>query len=85
MNIGIVFAKASKQIWMKLDVPEGCTVQNAVKRSGILQQFPEIDLDKHKIGIFGRVTKLDTILEEGQRVEIYRPITADPETAERRD
>ena len=48
-------------------------------------QFPEIDLDHQKIGVFGKLTRLDAVLEEGTRVEIYRPITADPETVERRD
>ena len=45
----------------------------------------EIDLERQKVGIFGKITRLDTPLEEGNRVEIYRPITADPETVERRD
>lgn len=85
MNIGIVYAKAVKQIWLKLDVPEGSTVLEAIEYSGILKQFPEIELDKQKVGIFGKLTKLDTVLEEGQRIEIYRPITADPEMVERRD
>ncbi len=85
MNIGIVYAKAVKQIWLKLDVPEGSTVMEAIEYSGILKQFPEIELDKQKVGIFGKLTKLNTVLEEGQRVEIYRPITADPELVERRD
>jgi len=85
LNIGIVYAKAVKQIWLKLDVPEGSTVLEAIEYSGILKQFPEIELDKQKVGIFGKLTKLDTVLEEGQRIEIYRPITADPEMVERRD
>jgi hypothetical protein len=53
--------------------------------TGLLEQFPEIDLERQKVGIFGKITRLDTKLEEGNRVEIYRPITADPETVERRD
>jgi len=60
-------------------------VRDAIEKSGLLTQFPEIDLDKQKIGVFGKVTRLDAVLEEGTRVEIYRPITADPETIERRD
>jgi len=77
MNVGVAYAE--------LDVPEGSTVRDAIEKSGLLTQFPEIDLDKQKIGVFGKVTRLDAVLEEGTRVEIYRPITADPETIERRD
>ena len=47
--------------------------------------FPEIDLDTQKVGIFGKATKLDAVVTEGSRVEVYRPIIADPETVERRD
>lgn len=70
---------------MKLEVPDGSTVQQAIELSGVLERFPEIDLQTQKVGIFGKLTKLDSVLENGNRVEIYRPITADPETAERRD
>ncbi|MEZ5542389.1 MAG: RnfH family protein [Pseudomonadota bacterium] len=85
MNIGVAYADKFRQVWVKLDVPEGSTVREAIERSGLLAQFPEIDLERQKIGIFGKLTKLDAVLEEGTRVEIYRPITADPETVERRD
>jgi hypothetical protein len=85
MHIGVAYADKFKQTWLKLDVPEGSTVQAAIERSGLLTQFPEIDLTKNKVGIFGRIVKLDTPIADGNRVEIYRPITADPETVERRD
>ncbi len=85
MHIGVAYADKFKQTWLKLDVPEGSTVQEAIERSGLLAQFPEIDLTKNKVGIFGRIVKLDSPLADGNRVEIYRPITADPETVERRD
>ena len=85
MNVGVAYADRFKQIWLKLDVPERSTAREIIERSGLLAQFPEIDLGKQKIGVFGKLIKLDTVLEEGTRVEIYRPITADPETVERRD
>lgn len=85
MHIGVAYADKFKQTWLKLDVPEGSTVHDAIRRSGLLDQFPEIDLGRNAVGIFGKIVKLDTPLEEGNRVEIYRPITADPETVERRD
>ncbi len=85
MNVGVAYADRFKQVWLRLDVPEGSTLMDAIERSGLLKQFPEIDLDQQKIGVFGKLTRLDAVLEEGARVEIYRPITADPETVERRD
>ncbi|MFY9976179.1 MAG: RnfH family protein [Chromatiaceae bacterium] len=85
MHIGVAYADKFKQTWLKLDVPDGSTVQDAIRRSGLLDQFPEIDLGRNKVGIFGKLVGLDTVLAEGNRVEIYRPITADPETVERRD
>lgn len=85
MNIGVAYADKFKQIWLKLEVPDGSTVREAIELSGMLEQFPEIDLERQKVGIFGKITKLDATLEEGVRVEIYREITADPELVERRD
>lgn len=85
MNVGICYAKAARQLWVNIEVPEGTTVIDAIERSGVLDKFPEIDLEAQKVGIFGKLSKLDTTLNEGDRVEIYRPITADPDTVERRD
>lgn len=85
MHIGVAYADKFKQTWLKLDVPDDSTVREAIERSGLLAQFPEIDLGQNKVGIFGKLTKLDAGLSDGDRVEIYRPITADPETVERRD
>lgn len=85
MKISLVFAEAQKQQWLEREVDEGSTVQQAIEQSGLLSLFPEIDLEENKVGIFGRVVKLDAPLGEGDRIEIYRPITADPETVERRD
>ncbi len=82
MNVGVTFAKTTTQVWMKMEVPDGSTVREVIERSGILEQFPEIDLDTHKVGIFGQIAKLDKVVADGNRVEIYRPITADPELLE---
>jgi putative ubiquitin-RnfH superfamily antitoxin RatB of RatAB toxin-antitoxin module len=68
-----------------MEMPDGCTIEEAIHRSGVLNQFPDIDLKTPKVGIFGRIAKLNKVLEEGDRVEIYRPITADPDQVERRD
>jgi uncharacterized protein len=85
MHVGVAYTDKFKQTWLKLDVPDGSTVREAIDRSGLLNQFPEIDLDQNKVGIFGKIVPLTTQLSDGNRVEIYRPITADPETVERRD
>lgn len=84
MKVGVVYAKPQKQVWLNIDVPEGATVKDAIEKSGVLGQFPEIDLNTQKVGVFGKVTELDAVLEEGARVEIYRPITCDPKTVKRR-
>lgn len=85
MNVGVAYADKFKQVWLKLEVPDGSTVLQAIEHSGMLEQFPEINLDKQKVGIFGKVAKLDAEVKEGDRVEIYREITADPNLVERRD
>ncbi|AJY48272.1 RnfH family protein [Martelella endophytica] len=85
MNIGIAYVTPRHKVWLKMDMPDVCTVREAIERSGVLEQFPEIVLENQKVGVFGRVVRLDATLEDGDRVEIYRPITADPEQVERRD
>ena len=85
MQIGVAYSEPNQQIWMNLEVPESITVQEAIERSGILKQFPHIDLENQKVGIFGKLAKLTAALKAGDRVEIYRPIIADPETVPRKD
>jgi len=85
MNVGAAYDNGKKQVWLKLEVPDGSTVKEVIELSGLLSMFPEIDLDAQKVGIFGKPAKLDAEVKDGNRVEVYRPITADPETVERRD
>jgi putative ubiquitin-RnfH superfamily antitoxin RatB of RatAB toxin-antitoxin module len=59
-------------------------VNDAIQSSGILKRFPAIDLEKQKTGIFGKFVKLDAVLQDGDRVEIYRPLTVDPKTVPKR-
>jgi putative ubiquitin-RnfH superfamily antitoxin RatB of RatAB toxin-antitoxin module len=84
MNVGVCYAEADRQTWLRLEVPDDSTVQQAIELSGLLSQYPHIDLGKQKVGIFGKLAKLDTPVKEGDRVEIYRPITADPNQVKRR-
>jgi len=85
MQISVAYALPEKQIWLELSVPDDATVMDAIKQSKILSLFPEVNLENQKVGIFGKFCKLETKLNEGDRVEIYRPITADPLTVPRRD
>jgi putative ubiquitin-RnfH superfamily antitoxin RatB of RatAB toxin-antitoxin module len=84
MNVGVCYAEAERQTWLKLEVPDGSTVQQAIELSGMLNQYPHIDLSAQKVGIFGKLAKLDAPIKEGDRVEIYRQITADPAQVQRR-
>lgn len=84
MNVGVCYAEADRQLWLRLEVPEGSTVQQAIELSGVLSQYSHIDLTTQKVGIFGKLAKLDAQVKEGDRVEIYRKITADPQQVQRR-
>jgi len=84
MNVSLAYVEGDKQIWQKLDMPEGCTIKQVINVSGILDDFPHIDLETHKVGIHGKIAELTDTLNEGDRIEIYRPITADPATVKRR-
>lgn len=84
MQIGVAYSEPTQQIWLRLEVPEPCTVQTAIERSGLLEMFPNIDLSVQKVGIFGKLSDLDAPLHSGDRVEIYRNIIADPKTVPRR-
>jgi putative ubiquitin-RnfH superfamily antitoxin RatB of RatAB toxin-antitoxin module len=84
MNVGVCYAEADRQSWLRLEVPNNSTVEQAIELSGLLSRYPEIDLSKQKVGIFGKLAKLDTIIQEGDRVEIYRQITVDPTQVKRR-
>jgi putative ubiquitin-RnfH superfamily antitoxin RatB of RatAB toxin-antitoxin module len=69
---------------MRLEVPDSSTVEEAINLSGVLKLYPEINLSNQKVGIFGKIAALHTTVKEGDRVEIYRQITVDPLTVQRR-
>lgn len=85
MQIGVAYSEPGQQIWLNIEVPDESTVAEGINRSGILKQFPHIDLAAQKVGVFGRLVKLEATLKAGDRIEIYRGIIADPETVPRRD
>ena len=84
INIEVVYALANEQTLLKQQVAAGATVADAIQASGILQKHPEIDLSGSKLGIFGKLTKADAVLRDKDRVEIYRPLIADPKEVRRK-
>jgi putative ubiquitin-RnfH superfamily antitoxin RatB of RatAB toxin-antitoxin module len=84
VNIELVYALPDEQILLKRSVPAGTTVAGAIQASGVLDKYPEIDLDKNKMGIFGKLTKADAVVRDKDRIEIYRPLIADPKEVRRK-
>jgi uncharacterized protein len=84
LNIEVVYAMPDAQILLKRSVQAGTTVADAIRDSGMLDKHPEIDLDKSKLGIFGKLTKPDAVLRDKDRIEIYRPLIADPKEVRRK-
>jgi len=78
IQVEVAYAKEDEQALLAVEGAKGMTLREAIERSGVLKRFPEIDLDVNKVGIFGKVSSLDQPLEMGDRVEIYRPLIADP-------
>jgi uncharacterized protein len=81
--VEVAYALPDQQLIIPVKLPAGSTVADAVNQSGILKKFPEIDLTNNKVGIFGKLTLLDTVLRAKDRVEIYRPLIADPKEVRR--
>lgn len=83
ITIEVAYAKPEQQVIISLEMPEDTTVEQTIKASGILEQFPEIDTSDLKVGIFGNVCKLERLIREGDRIEVYRPLIHDPKDARR--
>jgi putative ubiquitin-RnfH superfamily antitoxin RatB of RatAB toxin-antitoxin module len=78
ISVEVAYALPDRQLVLKLEVPAEASLEQAIHASGILEQFPEIDLGSNKVGVFGKLAKLNDRLQPGDRVEIYRPLIADP-------
>lgn len=83
MQVEVVFAMPDKQVLETVLVPEGATVEDAIRRSGIERRFPGEELASLSVGIWGRLVERDRVVEDGDRVEIYRPLAVDPREARR--
>ncbi|WP_045750966.1 RnfH family protein [Candidatus Methylopumilus turicensis] len=83
MIVEVAYALPNQQVILPVKVPSGTNAEAAIHASGLLAKFPEIDLAVNKIGIFGKLTKLETELRHLDRIEIYRPLIADPKEVRR--
>ena len=81
MIVEVAYALPDKQSLIRLEIEDGSTLKEAIEASGILESFEQIDLTKNRVGIFSKFATLDTVLREKDRVEIYRPLIADPKKA----
>lgn len=84
ITVEVAYATPDSQRILTVQVAEGSTLETAIERSGVLEIFPEIDLMKQSVGIFGRKKMLSDTVLEGDRIEIYRPLVIDPKEARRR-
>jgi hypothetical protein len=78
IHVEVVYGRQDRQKVATVMLNEGATVRDAVERSGLLAEFPEIDLAKNKLGIWNKLAKADAVVRDKDRVEIYRPLIADP-------
>lgn len=78
IHIEVVYARADRQDVIPLTLPAGTTLKQAVEASGLPARYPDIDLARGKFGIYSKLVKPDTVLRDRDRVEIYRPLIADP-------
>lgn len=84
LEIEIVYGLADRQVLKSMTVAEGTTVREAALQSGLEVEFPELDLQQVPLGIFGKVVKDETVLRDGDRIEVYRPLLIDPKEARRK-
>lgn len=84
ITVEVAYAKPEKQTIVTLEVKPGTTLLEAIKLSGMLEQFPEIDLAEAKMGVFSKISPPETVLREKDRVEIYRALIADPKDSRRK-
>lgn len=84
IKVEVAYASQNRQVVITLELDAGLSVLDAIENAGLLVDFPEIDLAANKVGIFGKIVTLDTVLHNADRVEIYRPLACDPKELRRR-
>ena len=83
MKIQVLYINKNIQSLLDIELPEGASVEQAIKQSRLLEKHSDVSLDKNQVGIFGELVSLETVLHEGDRVEVYLPLTMDPMEARR--
>jgi uncharacterized protein len=81
--VTVVYALPGRQCLRHVEIEAPASIRQAIDESGLLREFPEIDLGSNRVGVFGRMAALDTPLRAGDQVEIYRPLIADPKESRR--
>lgn len=84
INVEVAYALPEKQIIRAVNVDAGTTIGAAIVQSGLMMDFPELELENAKVGVFGKAAAMTTVLFDGDRVEIYRPLIADPKEVRRK-
>lgn len=84
IQVEVAYACPERQVIVPVMLAAGSTLEQAIEQSGVLSEFPEIDLGQNKVGIFGKLARKTAELKPGDRVEIYRPLLADPKEVRRR-
>ncbi len=82
--VEVIYATRARQEVRTVRLPVGSVVEQAIRHSGLLAEFPEIDLAVNRVGVYGEPVELDSMLEGGERIEIYRPLVVDPREARSR-
>ena len=84
LNVEIIYALPKEQVIFKVTLVPGSTIQQAIEASKILATYADIDLAINKVGVYSRLVKLDALVNDGERIEIYRPLIADPKEIRKR-
>lgn len=84
IQVEVIYALPHEQKLLKVEVPQGTTLEGAIEISGILNKYPDIDLSSNKVGIFSKLSKLDVVVRDKDRIEIFRPLIADPKEVRRK-
>ncbi len=84
ITVEVSYARPDEQVIIELRIVQDATLKQAILESGVLERFPEINLEVNRVGVFGKLKELDHRLRQGDRVEIYRPLIADPKEVRRR-
>jgi len=84
IHVEVVYALPNEQRVFTLVVNKAMTVEEIIEQSGVIEQYPEIDLKQNKVGVFSRNVKLDATVRDKDRIEIYRPLLADPKEIRRK-